>query len=67
MILSINFNKVFIDVIGFENNFVDVSIPIIQYLYHNGYILVGKEDNIYSKGKDIFMIHQNSKFKPTEN
>ncbi len=32
VIKSINFDKVFIDVIGFENNYDDVSIPIIKYL-----------------------------------
>lgn len=31
VIKSINFNKVFIDVIGFENNYEDVSIPITKY------------------------------------
>ena len=32
VIKSINFDKVFIDVIGFENNYDDVSIPIVQFL-----------------------------------
>ena len=30
VIKSINFDKVFIDVIGFENNYDDNSIPILQ-------------------------------------
>ena len=41
------------DVIGFENNFSDTSIPIMDYLIEKGYILLLK----YS---DIFMIHKTS-------
>jgi FkbM family methyltransferase len=52
---SINFDKVFIDVIGFENNYSDCSIPIINYLYNNNY-------KIIHKSLDIFMINKNSKF-----
>ena len=33
VIKSINFDKVFIDVIAFENNYIDKSIPIINYLF----------------------------------
>jgi len=57
VIKSINFEKVFIDVIGFENNYEDVSVPIIDYLSSKGYILL-------QKSADIFMIHKNSMFKP---
>lgn len=55
VIKSINFNKVFIDVIGFENNYDDVSIPIIEYLKHRNFILI-------HKSLDVFMIHKDSMF-----
>jgi FkbM family methyltransferase len=55
VIKSINFNKVFIDVIEFENNYEDTSLPIIGYLEANNY-------RILQKGPDIFMIHKDSKF-----
>ena len=52
---SINFDKVFIDVIGFENNYAEVSTPIILYLEYKGF----KVDKIST---DIFMINRRSKF-----
>jgi FkbM family methyltransferase len=52
---SINFDKVFIDVIGFENNYRDQAGPIIGYLYSKGYLLIFYSD-------DIFMIHRESQF-----
>jgi FkbM family methyltransferase len=55
VIKSINFDKVFIDIIGFENNFTDVSIPIIFFLENNGFKL-----DIVSN--DIFMINLKSQF-----
>ena len=55
VIKSINFDKVFIDVIDFENNYEDVSIPIIRYLQSKEYVL------IHASG-DIFMIHKQSMF-----
>jgi FkbM family methyltransferase len=55
VIKSINFETVFIDVIGFENNYDDNSKPIIKYLQEKGYVVLNK--NI-----DIFMIHQDSIF-----
>lgn len=55
VIKSINFDNVFIDIIGFENNFNDTSRPIIDYL--NIYILLGKVEY------DIFMINEDSKFR----
>jgi len=55
VIKSINFDKVFIDIIGFENNFMDASIPIIKYLENKGF----KLDNIFN---DIFMINLKSQF-----
>ena len=56
VIKSIDFDKVFIDVIGFENNYNDNSIPIIEYLEKHGFLQI----NIQSM--DIFMIHKDSKF-----
>jgi hypothetical protein len=58
VIKSINFNKVFIDIIGFENNYDDVSIPIIDYLKNNNYILIQTKQKMY----DIFMINRQSQF-----
>ena len=55
VIKSINFDKVFIDVIVFENNYDDVSIPIVKYLEDKNYIVI-------KKCIDIFMIHKNSVF-----
>lgn len=55
VILSIDFNKVFIDIIGFENNYNDVSVPIIKYLNSKGF-------NVIKRSLDIFMINKNSKF-----
>jgi hypothetical protein len=56
VIKSINFKKVFIDVIEFENNYEDISLPIIGYLEAKDYILL-------QKGADIFMIHKDSQFR----
>jgi uncharacterized protein YkvS len=55
VIKSINFDKVFIDVIEFENNYNDTSLPIIKYLE-------GKNYKVIHKTKDIFMIHKDSIF-----
>jgi hypothetical protein len=55
VIKSINFDKVFIDVIGFENNYNDTSIPIVEYLESKNYIEI-------HRCLDIFMIHKNSCF-----
>lgn len=55
VIKSINFDEVFIDVIGFESNYRDVSEPIINYLKEKNYY-------IFFKGLDIFMIHSDSEF-----
>ncbi len=57
VIKSINFDKVFIDVIGFENNYTDVSSEIIKYLKSKNYVV----RNWYNQS-DIFMIHKDSKF-----
>ena len=55
VIQSINFDKVFIDIIGFENNYDDISIPIVQYLNSKGFVLL-------RKSLDIFMVHKDSQF-----
>uniref|UniRef100_A0A6C0H8Q4 Methyltransferase FkbM domain-containing protein n=1 Tax=viral metagenome TaxID=1070528 RepID=A0A6C0H8Q4_9ZZZZ len=55
VIKSIDFDKVFIDVIGFENNYYDVSIPIIKYLEDKDYIII-------HQCLDIFMINKMSIF-----
>jgi FkbM family methyltransferase len=55
VIQSIEFEKVFIDVIGFENNYEDVSQQIIEYLKSKGYVML-------NKSLDIFMIHTDSIF-----
>lgn len=55
VIKSINFEKVFIDVIGFENNYPDVSVPIVHYLQSKNYLFT-------YEAVDIFMIHKDSIF-----
>lgn len=55
VVKSINFDKVFIDVIEFENNYDDVGQPIIEYLKTKNYIVIHKD-------LDIFMINTASEF-----
>ena len=55
VIKSINFDKVFIDVIGFENNYNDVSVPIVKYLENKDFIVI-------HTSLDIFMINKKSVF-----
>ncbi len=55
VIKSIDFNKVMIDVIGFENNYFDKSIEIVEYL-NNDFIII-------HLGLDIIMLNKKSKFK----
>jgi FkbM family methyltransferase len=55
VIKSINFDKVFIDVIGFENNYIHTSIPIVKYLEDKNFIVI-------HSSWDIFMINKNSIF-----
>ena len=58
VIKSINFDKVFIDIIGFESNYADNSVPIINYLKNKNYEIINND-----KGQlDIFMINKNSTF-----
>ena len=56
VIKSINFDKVFIDVIEFECNYEDSCIPIVKYLESKNFILI-------HKSLDFFMINNNSIFK----
>lgn len=56
VIKSINFDKVFIDIIGFENNYNDFSIPIAKYLEDRNYRILDWHIG------DVFMIHKNSEF-----
>jgi len=58
VIKSINFDTVKIDVIGFEDNYVDIGAPIVKFLESKGYMFVRKT------GDDIFMIHTSSPFLP---
>jgi len=55
VIKSINFDKVFIDIIGFEDNYNDVSVPIIEYLENKNFIVI-------DKSADILMINKMSIF-----
>jgi len=55
VVKSINFDKVYIDVIGFENNYIDSTIPIIKYLEQKNYFVI-------HVSLDIFMIHKDSFF-----
>jgi hypothetical protein len=57
VIKSIDFDRVYIDVIGFENNYTDTSIPIVHYLEQKGYIVI-------HVSLDVFMIHKESVFLP---
>ena len=55
VIKSINFDKVFIDVVGFENNYPDVGDVIIQYLQSKNY-------KVIYQCMDVFMLHADSAF-----
>lgn len=55
VIKSINFDTVFIDVIGFENNYGDTSVPIVDYLHSKGFVIIHRD-------LDIFMINRSSQF-----
>jgi FkbM family methyltransferase len=55
VIKSIDFDNLFIDVIGFENNYENMSIPIINFLKK-------KKFKVIHKSLDIIMINNNSKF-----
>jgi FkbM family methyltransferase len=55
VIKSIDFSKVFIDVIGFENNYANNSVPIIDYLKTKDY-------EVFYDKEDIFVINNKSRF-----
>lgn len=55
VIKSINFDTVFIDVIGFENNYNDISVPIVSYLENKNF-------EVFHKSMDIFVINKQSAF-----
>jgi FkbM family methyltransferase len=55
VVKSINFDKVFIDVIEFENNYDDIGQPIILYLESKNFVVI-------HKNLDIFMINKASQF-----
>ena len=55
VVKGIDFTKVFIDLIGFENNYDDKGQEVVNYLSRHGY-------KIINKGIDIFMIHENSEY-----
>lgn len=56
VIQSIDFEKVFIDVIGFENNYNDICTENIKsFLTKLGYVFIHEH-------LDIFMIHKHSQF-----
>lgn len=55
VIKSINFDKVFIDVIEFENNYSDKSVEIVEYLESKNY-------SVIHQSMDIFMKHRDSQF-----
>jgi FkbM family methyltransferase len=56
-IQSINFEKVYIDVIEFENNYPDSSSEILSFLGSKGYLSVPGNDSW-----DVMMIHKDSQF-----
>ena len=56
IIRSIDFDFTYIDVIGFENNYTDKTLPIITYLEGKGYT------KLPFKSDDVFMIRVNSPF-----
>jgi len=58
-IQSIDFNAVYIDVIGFENNYPDKTQEVVAYLKARGYT------ELPLKSEDILMIHSKSPFAHT--
>lgn len=56
VIESVNFDKVFVDFIGFEDNYPDTSTPIKELLENNGYVFVKR------LGCDIIMKHKDSEY-----
>ena len=60
IIRSIDFNFTYIDVIDFENNYPDKTMPILQYLASKGY-----KQLPVTNTDDVFMIHKDSPFLPS--
>ena len=56
VVQSIDFDKVFIDVIGYERNFNDTGVKVLQYLETKGYVL------LRDISLDTFVIHKESPF-----
>lgn len=56
---SIDFSKVFIDVIDFENNYNDKGAQVYQFLLSKGYLQISHDFKW-----DIVMIHKDSQFLP---
>jgi FkbM family methyltransferase len=61
VIKSINYEDVFIDVIDFENNYDEASVPIIEFLVSKGYVQL----KLPFWTLDIYMIHKDSQFVPS--
>jgi FkbM family methyltransferase len=57
-IRSIDFNAVYIDVIGFENNYADKTLEIVEYLKARNY------QPLQSGSEDFLMIRSGSPFAP---
>ena len=53
---SIDFNAIYIDVIGFENNYPDKTTEIVDYLRGRGYVdlQVGRDDYLMIHGRSPF-------------
>lgn len=58
IVRSIDFDFTYIDVIGFENNYNDKTIPVIEYLESKGY------RKLPIQSFDVFMVRTNSPFAP---
>lgn len=56
VIKGVDFEKTHINVICFEDNYHDVSVPIMEYLCDKGFLIVGRI------GGDILMVNKNLKF-----
>jgi FkbM family methyltransferase len=56
---SIDFSKVFIDVIGFEANYPEDGVALLAFLAEKGYRRLPIQNS-----SDIFVIHKDSQFRP---
>ena len=54
---SINFDAVYVDVIGFEVNWSEPALDAIEFLSSNGFV------KLANVGQDVFMINENSEYK----